>query len=248
MAGHSHWKGIMHRKGAQDAKRAKVFTKLIRELTVSAKQGMADPAMNPRLRAAIQAARAANMSRDTIERAIKRGSGGEGGNYEEVRYEGYGPGGTAIIIEALTDNRNRTAAEVRTAFGKHGGVMGESNSVAFNFQRVGLISYPGTAGTAERVFEAALDAGAADVESYEDGHEVYCDVEALGEVREKLEATLGEPSGARLTWRPMARVEVADDAAETLFKLIDVLEDNDDVQNVVANFDVSDEALARYEA
>ncbi|MBM3585708.1 MAG: YebC/PmpR family DNA-binding transcriptional regulator [Alphaproteobacteria bacterium] len=248
MAGHSHWKGIKHRKGAQDVKRAKIFTKLIRELTVSAKQGLADPGMNPRLRAAIQAARAANMSRDTIERAIKRGSGGEGGNYEEVRYEGYGPGGTAIIIEALTDNRNRTAAEVRTAFGKHGGVMGESNSVAFNFQRVGLISYPGTAGTAERVFEAALDAGANDVESFEDGHEVYCDVEALADVREKLEATLGEPSGARLTWRPMARVEVADDAAETLFKLIDVLEDNDDVQNVVANFDVSDEALARYEA
>ena len=248
MAGHSHWKGIMHRKGAQDAKRAKVFTKLIRELTVSAKQGLADPAMNPRLRAAIQAARAANMSRDTIERAIKRGSGGEGGNYEEVRYEGYGPGGTAIIVEALTDNRNRTAGDIRTAFGKHGGVMGESNSVAFNFQRVGLISYPGTAGTAERVFEAALDAGATDVESYDDGHEVYCDVEALADVREKLEATLGEPSGARLTWRPMARVEVADDAAETLFKLIDVLEDNDDVQNVVANFDVSDEALARYEA
>lgn len=248
MAGHSHWKGIKHRKGAQDVKRAKIFTKLIRELTVSAKQGLADPGMNPRLRAAIQAARAANMSRDTIERAIKRGSGGEGGNYEEVRYEGYGPGGTAIIIEALTDNRNRTAAEVRTAFGKHGGVMGESNSVAFNFQRVGLISYPGTAGTAERVFEAALDAGANDVEFFEDGHEVYCDVEALADVREKLEATLGEPSGARLTWRPMARVEVADDAAETLFKLIDVLEDNDDVQNVVANFDVSDEALARYEA
>ena len=248
MAGHSHWKGIMHRKGAQDAKRAKNFTKLIRELTVSAKQGLPDPAMNPRLRSAILAARAANMSRETIERAIKRGAGGEGGSYEEVRYEGYGPGGTAIIVEALTDNRNRTAAEVRTAFGKHGGAMGETNSVAFNFQRVGLIHYPAGAGGAETMFEAALEAGANDVESWDDGHDITCDAERLAEVRERLEATLGECAGARLTWRPNARVDVADAAAETLFKLIDVLEDNDDVQTVVANFDVSDEALARYDS
>lgn len=248
MAGHSHWKGIMHRKGAQDAKRAKVFTKLIRELTVSAKQGLPDPAMNPRLRSAILAARAANMSRETIERAIKRGAGGEGGSFEEVRYEGYGPGGTAIIVEALTDNRNRTAAEVRSAFGKHGGAMGETNSVAFNFHRVGLISYPASVGGAEAVFEAALEAGASDVESWDDGHDIYCDVERLAEVRERLEAKLGECAGARLAWRPIARVGVPDDAAETLFKLIDVLEDNDDVQKVVANFDVSDEALARYDS
>jgi YebC/PmpR family DNA-binding regulatory protein len=248
MAGHSHWKGIMHRKGAQDARRAKIFTKLIRELTVSAKQGLADPAMNPRLRSAILAARAANMSRDTIERAIRRGTGGEGGNYEEVRYEGYGPGGTAIIVEALTDNRNRTAAEVRSAFGKHGGAMGETNSVAFNFQRVGLITYPASIAGADAVFEAALEAGAADVESWDEGHEIYCDPERLGQVREALETKLGEPASARLAWRPAARIAVPDDNAETLFKLIDVLEDNDDVQNVVANFDVSDEALQRYGA
>lgn len=248
MAGHSKFKNIQFRKGAQDKKRSKLFSKLAREITAAAKMGLPDPAMNPRLRTAVTAARAQNMPKDNIERAVKKSQEAGGANYEEVRYEGFGAGGVGVIVEALTDNRNRTAAEVRTAFGKHGGVMGESNSVAFNFQRVGLISYPGTAGTAERVFEAALDAGANDVESFEDGHEVYCDVEALADVREKLEATLGEPSGARLTWRPMARVEVADDAAETLFKLIDVLEDNDDVQNVVANFDVSDEALARYEA
>ncbi|MGH6719555.1 MAG: YebC/PmpR family DNA-binding transcriptional regulator [Alphaproteobacteria bacterium] len=248
MAGHSHWKGIMHRKGAQDAKRAKIFTKLIRELTVAAKRGLPDPDTNPRLRAAIIAARAANMSRDTIERAIKRGSGGEGGSYEEVRYEGYGPGGTAIIVEALTDNRNRTAAEVRAAFGRHGGAMGETNSVAYNFQRVGVITYPATAGSAEKVFEAALEAGANDVDSWDEGHEIYCDADSLAEVRERVEAALGEGTGAKLTWRPVARIGVADDAAETLLKLIDVLEDNDDVQDVVANFDVSDEALARYQA
>ncbi len=248
MSGHSHWKGIMHRKGAQDAKRAKIFTKLIRELTVAAKQGLPDPNTNSRLRSALIAARAANMSRDTIERAIKRGSGGEGGSYEQVRYEGYGPGGTAIIVEALTDNRHRTAAEVRAAFGKHGGAMGETNSVAFNFQRVGAINYPVSAGSAEKVFEAALDAGANDVESWDEGHEVYCDADNLADVRERLEAKLGEGTGAKLTWRPMARIEVADDAAETLLKLIDVLEDNDDVQDVVANFDLSDETLARYQA
>ncbi len=248
MAGHSHWKGMMHRKGAQDAKRAKVFTKLIRELTVSARQGLADPALNPRLRSAILAARAANMSRGTIERAIKRGAGGEGGNYDEVRYEGYGPGGTAIIVEALTDNRHRTAAEVRSAFGKHGGAMGEAGSVAFNFQRVGTIGYPASAASAEKVFEAALEAGASDVESYDDGHEIYCEPDRFGAVRERLEQALGDAENARLGWRPVARVAVPDETAETLFKLLDVLEDNDDVQNVVANFDVSDGALERYGA
>ncbi|MSP82820.1 MAG: YebC/PmpR family DNA-binding transcriptional regulator [Alphaproteobacteria bacterium] len=248
MAGHSHWKGIMHRKGAQDAKRAKVFTKLIRELTVSAKQGLPDPAFNPRLRAAILAARAANMSRDTVERAIKKGTGGEGGAYEEVRYEGYGPGGTAIIVEALTDNRNRTASEVRTAFGKHGGALAETGSVSFQFQRVGLIAYPAAAGSAEKVFDVALEAGANDVESWDDGHEIFCDTDTLNAVREKLEAALGEPASAKLTWRPGARVPVADDAAETLFKLIDSLEDNDDVQTVISNFDVADDVLARFDA
>ena len=238
----------MHRKGAQDAKRAKVFTKLIRELTVSAKQGLPDPAFNPRLRAAILAARAANMSRDTVERAIKKGTGGEGGAYEEVRYEGYGPGGTAIIVEALTDNRNRTASEVRTAFGKHGGALAETGSVSFQFQRVGLIAYPAAAGSAEKVFDVALEAGANDVESWDDGHEIFCDTDTLNAVREKLEAALGEPASAKLTWRPGARVPVADDAAETLFKLIDSLEDNDDVQTVISNFDVADDVLARFDA
>jgi len=248
MAGHSHWKGIMHRKGAQDAKRSKVFTKIIRELTVAAKSGLPDPNFNPRLRSAILAARQANMSRDTVERAIKRGTGDEGASYDEVRYEGYGPGGTAIIVEALTDNRNRTAAEIRSAFGKHGGTMGETGSVSFQFQRVGAISYPAEAATPERMFEAGVEAGASDVESYDDGHEIYCEPERLNEVREALEKVLGEAQSAKLTWRPIARVPVPDDSAETLFKLMEALEDNDDVQNVTANFEVSDDALARFNA
>jgi YebC/PmpR family DNA-binding regulatory protein len=248
MAGHSHWKGIMHRKGAQDAKRSKIFSKIIRELTVAARSGLPDPQTNPRLRAAMLAARAANMSKDTVERAIKRAGGGDAVEYHEVRYEGYGPGGTAIIVEALTDNRNRTAAEIRAAFGKHGGTLAETGAVSFQFQRAGVISYPPQAGTSERVFEAALEAGATDVESYDDGHEIYCAPEDLYRVRDALEARLGECESARLAWRPQVKVPVDDHSAETLFKLIDVLEDNDDVQSVTANFDVSDDVLARHSA
>lgn len=247
MAGHSQFKNIMHRKGAQDAKRAKVFTKLIRELTVSAKSGQPDPASNPRLRAAIQAARAANMTKDTMERAIKRGAGGEDGtNYEEVRYEGYGPGSVAIIVEGLTDNRNRTAPEVRTAFAKNGGALGESNSVSFMFDRVGAIAYPASAASAEAMFEAALEAGADNVESSEDTHEITCAPDDLAAVRDALEAAFGTPVHARLDWRPQTTVPVADlDTAKTLLKLLDTLEDNDDVQRVIANFEIPDDIMEK---
>ena len=250
MAGHSQFKNIMHRKGAQDAKRAKVFTKLIRELTVAARSGMPDPAANPRLRAAIQAARAGNMPRDTIDRAIKRGAGGEdGANYEEVRYEGYGPGSVAIIVEALTDNRNRTASEVRSAFSKNGGALGETNSVSFMFDRVGAIRYPAAAADAEAMFEAALDAGADNVESSEDGHEVTCAPDDLGAVREMLEGRFGTPEHARLDWRPQTTVPVAaEDTAKTLLKLLEILEDNDDVQRVQANFEIADDVMERLSA
>jgi len=247
MAGHSQFKNIMHRKGAQDAKRAKVFTKIIRELTVSARAGVPDPAANPRLRAAIMAARGANMPKDTIDRAIKRGAGGDdGANYEEVRYEGYGPGSVAIIVEALTDNRNRTAPEIRTAFSKNGGALGESNSVSFMFDRIGAIRYPAAAADADSMFEAALEAGADNVESSEDGHEITCAPDDLGAVREVLEAKFGTPEHARLDWRPQTLVPVADeDAAKALLKLLDILEDNDDVQRVSANFEIADEVMER---
>ena len=247
MAGHSQFKNIMHRKGAQDAKRAKVFTKIIRELTVSARAGIPDPAANPRLRAAVMAARAANMPRDTIDRAIKRGAGGEdGANYDEVRYEGYGPGSVAVIVEALTDNRNRTASEVRTAFAKNGGALGESNSVSFMFDRIGAIRFPVGAGTADAVFEAALDAGADNVESDEDGHEISTNPDDLGAVREALEAKFGTPEYARLDWRPQTLVPVSsEDAARTLMKLLEALEDNDDVQRVQANFEIPDDIMER---
>jgi len=247
MAGHSQFKNIMHRKGAQDAKRAKVFTKLIRELTVSAKTGMPDPAMNPRLRAAIVAARAANMPKDTMERAIKRGAGGDDGtNYEEVRYEGYGPGSVAIIVEGLTDNRNRTATEVRTAFNKNGGALGETNSVSFMFDRVGAIRFPAAAAGAEAMFEGALDAGADNVESDEEGHEITCAPDDLGTVRDAMEAKFGTPEYARLDWKPQTTVPVSDEeTARTLLKLLDILEDNDDVQRVQANFEIPDDIMEK---
>ena len=247
MAGHSQFKNIMHRKGAQDAKRAKVFTKIIRELTVAAKTGQPDPNANPRLRAAIQAARAANLPKDTMERAIKRGAGGDdGANYEEVRYEGYGPGSVAIIVEALTDNRNRTASEVRTAFNKHGGTLGETNSVSFMFDRIGLVHYGTAAATADAMFEAALDAGADNVESSDSGHEVSCAPDDLSVVRDAMEAKFGPAESARLDWRPQTLVPIADvDAAQTLLKLLDVLEDNDDVQRVNANFEIAEDIMER---
>ncbi len=250
MAGHSQFKNIMHRKGAQDAKRAKVFTKLIRELTVAAKTGQPDPAANPRLRAAIAAAKEANMPKDTMERAIKRGTGeGDDSNYEEVRYEGYGPASVAIIVEALTDNRNRTASEIRSAFGKHGGNLGETNSVSFMFDRIGLVHYAAEVASADDMLEAAIEAGADDVQSGEDGHEITCAPDDLNAVRETLEARFGPPGGARLDWRPQTTVPVADEqAAQTLLKLLEVLEDNDDVQRVQANFEIADEIMERLSA
>ncbi|WP_372027002.1 YebC/PmpR family DNA-binding transcriptional regulator [Tistrella mobilis] len=246
MAGHSQFKNIMHRKAAQDKKRAKVFTKLLRELVIAAKEGGADPTANPRLRSAVAAARVANMPKDNIERAIKRGAGGaDGDNYEEVRYEGYGPGGVALIVEALTDNRNRTASEVRSAFSKHGGSLGETNSVAFNFNRVGRITYPLAVADGEAMLEAAIEAGADDLESDDETHVVYTQPDALQEVRTALEASHGDPQEFKLGWVPLSTIAIDEEQAQTLFKLIEVLEDNDDVQEVIANFEVSDEVMAK---
>lgn len=246
MAGHSQFKNIMHRKGRQDAQRSKAFAKLGRELTVAAKQGVPDPAMNARLRAAIIAARAQNMPKDTIERAIKKGSGGgEDGNYEEVRYEGFGPGGVAIIVEALTDNRNRTAGDIRTLFGKNGGTLGELNSVSYQFGRVGEIYYPASAATGDAMFEAALEAGADDVVSDADGHTINCAIDALGAVRDALEAKFGTPERAKLVWKPQATIPLDEEAARTLLKLLDALDDNDDVQSVAANYEIAEDLMAR---
>ncbi len=249
MAGHSQFKNIMHRKGAQDKKRAKVFTKIIRELTTAARTGLADPAANPRLRAAVQAARQANMPKDTVDRAIKRGAGGaEGEAYEEVRYEGYGPGGVAIIVEALTDNRNRTASDVRAALTKAGGNLGETNSVSFLFDRRGEVIYRREVSDVEGMFEAALEAGADDVESGDAEHVVTCAPDDLTAVRDALEKKFGPSESARLAWRPKSAIAVEGDAAQALFKLLETLEDSDDVQNVYANFEVSDDVMARLSA
>jgi YebC/PmpR family DNA-binding regulatory protein len=249
MAGHSQFKNIMHRKGAQDAKRGKIFTKLIRELTVAAKNGLPDPNSNPRLRAAIIAARQANMSKDTVDRAIKRGAGGaDDANYEEVRYEGYGPGGVALIIEALTDNRNRTASDIRTAFSKFGGSLGETNSVSFMFDRIGAVRYPRETASEDAMLEAAIEAGADNVESDPEAHEVTCAPDQLNAVRDALEARFGAPQSARLGWRPQTTVAIADEPADKLLKLLEALDDNDDVQTVVANYEVSDETLTRLTA
>ncbi len=248
MAGHSQFKNIMHRKGRQDAKRAKVFTRLVREVQVAAKMGGTDPTSNPRLRSALQAARAANVPKDNIERAINKGGGADAENYEEVRYEGYGPGGVAIIVETLTDNRNRTAADVRMVFSKLGGSLGETNSVSFQFDRIGEIHYPVEAGDPDTVLEAAIEAGAEDCQSGEGGHDIICAPDELNTVRDALEAKLGSPETARLGWRPQVTVPVGADQAETLFKLLDGLDDNDDVQRVVANFEVDDAVLERLSA
>ncbi len=246
MAGHSQFKNIMHRKGAQDVKRARAFNKLAREIAVSAKAGLPDPAANPRLRAAIQAARVQNMPRDRIERAIKSGSpGGDTAAYEEVRYEGYGPGRVALIVEALTDNRNRTAAEVRSAFTKHGGSLGETNSVSFMFNRAGQIFYPLAAASADTMFEAALDAGADNVDSDDDGHTITTSVEGFSGVRDALDARFGPAESARLGWVPLNTVSPDEEAATTLVKLIDALEDNDDVQTVEGNFDIPEALLEK---
>ena len=249
MAGHSQFKNIMHRKGAQDKRRAKVFTKLIRELTTAARTGLPDPAANPRLRAAIIAARGANMPKDTVDRAIKRGAGGaDGENFEEMRYEGYGPGGIAVIVEGLTDNRNRTASEVRAAFTKAGGNLGETNSVSFMFDRVGQIAYPATVTSSEAMFEAAVEAGADDVDSGGDEHLITCNADQLNVVREALEAKFGAPASARVVWKPKTLTPVDGETAEALFKMLEALEDSDDVQTVFANFEVSDDVMARLSA
>jgi len=244
MAGHSQFKNIMHRKGAKDAKRAKLFTKLAREITVAAKLGLPDPAYNARLRSAIADAKAESMPRDNIERAIKKATGADQENYEEARYEGIGPGNVSLIIEALTNNRNRTASELRTAFDKHGGSLGTTGSVAYNFQRIGHIHYKTEVGSEDKVMEAAIEAGADDVQSGEGGHDIYCAPDSLGAVQKALEAVLGEADTGRLEWRPTMSVNVTAEKAETLMDLLSVLEDNDDVQRVVANYEMSDEVIA----
>ncbi len=245
MAGHSKFKNIMHRKGAQDKKRAASFSKLSREITVAAKSGLPDPAMNARLRAAVLTARAGGMPKDNIERAINNASKGDGANYEEIRYEGFGPGGVSLIIEALTDNRNRTATNVKTAVSKNGGNLGAPGAVSHAFDRLGLISYPAKAGDADAVFEAALEAGAEDVTSDEDGHQIWTGVEMLHEVAKALEAKLGEGEGAKLAWRPQTMVTVGEGDAATLMKLIDALDDDDDVQTVWGNYDVPDDIMEK---
>jgi len=248
MAGHSQFKNIMHRKGRQDAARSKVFGKLAREITVSAKLGLPDPDMNPRLRAAIIAARAENMPKDNIERAIKKAQGGDGENYDEVRYEGYGPGGVAFIVEALTDNRNRTASDVRAVFSKNGGNLAETGAVSFMFDHVGVVEFDAKAANAEAMFEAALEAGADDVVSSEAGHEVYVGQDGLRDVAKALEAKFGEPRKAALVWKPQNMTPLGDDDGEKLLRLIESLEEHDDVQHVYANFEVSDGLMARMSA
>jgi YebC/PmpR family DNA-binding regulatory protein len=248
MAGHSQFKNIMHRKGRQDAAKSKLFGKLAREITVSAKLGVSDPTMNPRLRAAIIAARAENMPKDNIERAIKKAQGADGENYEEIRYEGYGPGGVAVIVEVLTDNRNRTAGEVRATFTKSGGNLAETGAVSFMFNHVGVIEYDAKVASGEAMFEAALDAGADDVVSSESGHEIYAAQENFASAVKALEAKFGDPRKSSLVWRPQNTVAVDDEQGEKLLKLIDGLNEQDDVQNVYANFEISDALMQKMSA
>jgi YebC/PmpR family DNA-binding regulatory protein len=245
MAGHSHAKNIMHRKGKSDAIRSKIFSKLAREITVAAKMGQPDPAFNPRLRLAITNARAQSMPKDNIERAVKKAAGGDAENYDEIRYEGYGPGGVAVIVEALTDNRNRTASNVRSYFSKHGGALGETGSVGFMFDRVGEITYPAKAGSEDKVMEAAIEAGADDVESDEEGHYIYTAFESMAEVSAALEAVLGEAESVKAIWKPQNVTPIDAEKGATLMKLINTLEEDDDVQNVYSNFDMSDEDAAK---
>jgi len=243
MAGHSKFKNIQHRKGAQDKKRAAAFSKLSREITVAAKLGIPDPALNARLRAAVVTARAGGLPKENIERAINKASATDTDNYEEVRYEGYGPGGVAPIVETLTDNRNRTATNVRTAFAKNGGNLGASGGVSHGFERLGLISYPAKAGDPDKLFEAALDAGADDVQSSEDGHEIWTAIEGMHDVARALEKAIGEAQGIKLAWKPGTMVSVGEADAGQLLRLIDALEDDDDVQTVWGNYDVPDEVM-----
>lgn len=248
MAGHSQFKNIMHRKGKQDKMKSKLFGKLAREITVAAKLGTPDPAMNPRLRLAVIAARAENMPKDNIERAIKKAAGNEGENYDEIRYEGYGPGGVAVIVEALTDNRNRAASDIRSYFTKSGGNLGETGSVAFMFDRVAAIEYDAKVASDDAMLEAAIDAGADDVASGEGGHEIYASQETFRDVAKALETKFGEPRKAALTWKPQNTIAVDDEVGEKLFKLLDLLNEHDDVQNVYANFEISDALAAKMSA
>jgi YebC/PmpR family DNA-binding regulatory protein len=245
MAGHSQFKNIMHRKGRQDKVRSKLFGKLAREITVAAKMGLPDPDMNPRLRAAMIAARAENMPKDNIERAIKKAAGNDGENYDEMRYEGYGPGGVAVIVEVLTDNRNRTASDVRATFTKSGGNLAETGAVSFMFDHVGVIEYDAKVGSADAMIEAAIEAGADDVVSNEGGHEVYASSGTFHEVSKALEAKFGEPRKAALTWKPQNTVPVDDEQGEKVLRLIETLNEHDDVQNVYANFEVSDALMQK---
>jgi len=238
----------MHRKGAQDKKRAKMFSKLSKEITVAAKMGAPDPDMNPRLRLAIQAARAQNMPKDNIERAIRKSQDAGGEAYEELRYEGFGAGGVGVIVETLTDNRNRTAGDVRAVFAKHGGNLGETGAVSCVFDRIGAVEYPPEAATAEEMVEAAIEAGAQDCESADDNHMVYCDAEDLGDVAKALEAKFGEARSAQIIWKPQNTIEVDEETGGKLVRLLEALEDHDDVQNVYANFEVSDEVMERLSA
>ncbi len=244
MAGHSKWANIQHRKGRQDAARSKLFSKLSKEITVAAKMGDPDPEKNPRLRLAVKAARSQSMPKDVIDRAIKKSQAGDAADYTEIRYEGYGPNGIAIIVEALTDNLNRTASNVRSYFTKCGGNLGQTGSVSHSFDRMGEISYPVTAGSADDVMMAALEAGAEDVESDEEGHWIYCGFEELSEVSDALETALGESTESKLVWRPQSRTEVDMETAQKLMRLIDMLEEDDDVQTVTHNFDVPEEVAA----
>jgi YebC/PmpR family DNA-binding regulatory protein len=245
MAGHSQFKNIMHRKGRQDAVKSKLFSKLAREITVAAKLGTPDPAMNPRLRAAMLAARAENMSKDSIERAIKKALGGDTEAYDEIRYEGYGPGGVAVIVEALTDNRNRTASDVRSYFTKTGGNLAETGAVSFMFDRVGLIEFDAKVASADAMLEAAIEAGADDVVSTEDGHEIYAAQDSFANAAKALEAKFGEPRKASLVWKPQNTVPIDDEKGEKMFKLMELLNEHDDVQNVYANFEMSDALMAK---
>ena len=245
MAGHSKFKNIMHRKGAQDKKRSAQFSKLSREITVAAKMGAPDPDMNPRLRLAVNNAKAQSMPKDNIQRAIDKASKGDEENYEEIRYEGYGPGGVALIVEALTDNRNRTATNMRTAFSKNGGNLAATGAVSHGFERMGMIEYPAGAGGEDKVLEAAMEAGADDIESSDDGHVIWTGMDGMHEVAKALEASLGEAESVKLAWKPNLTVEVGEGDAATLLKLIDALEDDDDVQTVWGNYEVSDEVMEK---
>lgn len=248
MAGHSQFKNIMHRKGKQDAAKAKIFAKLAREVTVAARSGMPDPDMNPRLRLAVQAARAENMPKDNIERAIKKASGGDSASYDNVRYEGYGPGGIAVIVEALTDNRNRTGGAVRAIFSKNGGNMGATGSVGHMFTHIGEITYPADKGSTDEILEAAIEAGAEDAASDENGHVITCSFEEIGTVAPALEKALGEAERVKIVWKPEITTEVDEENAEAVLKLIAALEDDDDVQSVFTNFEISDEVLSKLTA